>query len=151
MRDRLDDLEQHELRGKQAQRPPRPSCGRCAACQVDQLGLGGPIELARVQARLRLALDCGHQSRHHTCPARPFDRRDPHAELVDDLLIRQARVRQQHDSCALGAVRANPTTADQRFEPRTFVVRELDEVALHARAHPPSPRGGPSSHPSHAA
>ena len=100
---------------------------------MHELGLGGPIELARVQARLRLALDCGHQSIHHTCPARPFDRRDPGAELVDDLLIRQTRVRQQQNSRAPGAVGVNPTTADQRFESRAFVVRELDDVALHAR------------------
>lgn len=148
MRDRLDYLEQHELRGKQAQRPLRASFGRCAACQLDEPGLCDSIELARVRARLRLALYRGHQSLHHTGPSRPLDRSDPDAKLIDDLLIRRTAIRKQQNPSTPCAGRVNPTAADQRFESRTFVGCELDDVALHARAHPPSPRGGPSSHPS---
>ncbi len=115
---------------------------------MDELGLGGPIKLACVRARLHLALHRRHQSLHHTCPARPFDRRDPDTELVDDLLIRQTGVREQQDPCAPYAICSNPTAVDHRLERRPLVVRELDQVALHALPHPRYQLHGPSFHPS---
>lgn len=148
MRDRLDYLEQHKLRGKQPQRPLRTSFGWCAACQVHELGLCGPIELARVRARLRRTLYRRHQPLHHARPSRPFDRRHPDPQLLDDLLIRRTGVRVQQNPCAPGAACLNPTTADHRFECRSLVVRELDDVALHSRLHPRCPRDGPRFHPS---
>jgi len=144
VRDLVDDLKLHQVRREEAQRPLRAPFGRCAARQMNEPRFRDAVELVCARTRLPLTLDRGDQALHHAHPARSFDRRDPDAELVDDLLVGQARVGAEQDARTLGAVSPHSTVHRHRLERRTLVRRELDDVALHPRAHRTLPRHGPT-------
>ena len=95
MRNGVHELEDHELLREQPQGPPRAPLGRRAARQVNELRLRDSVELPCVRTRLPLAFDRRNQALHHACPSRSLDGGDADAELVDDLLVDRAGVREQ--------------------------------------------------------
>jgi hypothetical protein len=147
MTDRIDDFQNHQLIGKQVQRPAPVACGRLPQSQGDQFRFCLAIELGR-RGRFGslLALQCQLKTFCHQPFAEILDRLHTAVESLGNPAVSPSRpisIRFQQYLSPTNFLRRSLEMLDDFLTNATFFFREThDELLVHGK--PPCSRKFPT-------